>query len=125
MPRSVSDAAYPSAWVVRLWSSAVTDPDAARSLPPPWALPTPVTLSPTCTLREVSKVAVVSPDAFCSCSTATSSAASVPTTVAVYVRPVDAISTVIFVAPSTTWLLVRISPMLVTTVPVPAASACP
>ena len=58
-----------------------------------------------------------------SCRTATSSVGSVPTTVAVYVAPVLEIVTLMLVAPSTTWLLVRISPSEVRTIPVPAACA--
>ena len=73
----------------------------------------------------VPSFAVLSPDASDSCSTATSSVASVPTTLAVYDWPVLTTVTVICVAPSTTWLLVRISPFEVSTMPVPAASAWP
>lgn len=52
-----------------------------------------------------------------------SSVASVPTTVAVYCAPVETTVTLMLVAPSTTWLLVRISPFEVRTRPVPALSA--
>ena len=92
--------------------------------PVPPALPTAVTASPTETVSDDS-FAVLSPDAPDSCSTATSSVASVPTTFAAYDWPVLTTVTVIFVAPLTTWLLVRISPFEVSTTPVPAASAWP
>ena len=63
------------------------------------------------------------PEAPDSCSTATSSVGSVPTTDALYVFPVLTTVTVIEVAPRTTWLLVSISPLDVRTMPVPAARA--
>jgi len=101
----------------------VTVPFAALGTPPaPIALPTATTASPTETV-PVSVVTGVRPDAPLSCSTAMSSTLSVPTTVATYLSPVDTTITLIFVAPSTTWLLVRISPSDVRIMPVPAAFA--
>ena len=63
---------------------------------------------------------VLSPLAPWSCSTAMSSVGSVPTTLAVYLWPVETTVTVMEVAPSMTWLLVRISPVEVRIMPVPA-----
>src|SRR3954467_1621146 len=53
--------------------------------------------------------------------TATSSDASVPTTVAVYFGPVPATCTEMLVEPAMTWLLVNTSPVGVRSIPVPAA----
>src|SRR3954451_423835 len=53
--------------------------------------------------------------------TATSSDASVPTTVAVYFGPVPATCTEMLVEPAITWLLVNTSPVGVRSIPVPAA----
>src|SRR5438128_2255978 len=107
-------------------ASATTEPVAAVGVPPvPPALPTAVTASPTATDVAVPSLAVVRPDAPDSCSTATSSVASVPTTAAVYVLPVDTTVTEIDVDPATTWLFVRISPDAVSTMPVPAAFPAP
>lgn len=66
---------------------------------------------------------MASPDAPFSWSTATSSAASVPTTLAEHVRPLPTSVTLMLVAPSTTWLFVRTSPVEVRAIPVPAAEA--
>jgi hypothetical protein len=85
-------------------------------------LPTPVTSSPAATVSAVSVVTVSRPDAWASWSTATSSPGSVPTTEASYVVPVDTMTTLMSVESSMTWLLVRISPSLLSTMPVPAAS---
>ena len=81
MDVSVSDDAEPS-------SAAVTDavseeivPAAAESAPVPSALPTAVTTSPTAACSR-STVMVLRPDAPVSCRRATSSVASLPTTVA-------------------------------------------
>ena len=74
-------------------------------------------------MAALATLAVVSPLALLSWRTAMSCVGSVPTTEALYVVPVDAMVTVTLVAPSTTWLLVRISPFDVTTRPVPALSA--
>ena len=49
---------------------------------------------------------------------------SVPTTVAAYDRPVRGTMMVIWVDPLITWLFVRTSPLPVSTMPVPEASAC-
>src|SRR5205085_874623 len=89
---------------------------------PPWpsALPAAVTASPTRTLDEFPVVTVARPDAPCSWMTATSCVASVPTTVALYVRPLDGTSTLMFEAPLTTWLLVSTSHDAVSAIPVPA-----
>ena len=62
------------------WFSAVTEPVDAVSVPLPPALPTPTIASPTETPDESPTLAVVSPEALRSCSTATSSVGSVPTT---------------------------------------------
>ena len=51
--------------------------------------------------------------------------ASVPSTSAGYVSPVAAIVTSMSVAPSTTWWLVTMMPLLSMTMPVPAASPAP
>ena len=108
-----------------LWPSASTCPVAAVGVPPvPPALPTAVTAAPTLVAVDDS-VAVLRPDAPDSCSTATSSVASVPTTLAEYDVPVLTTVTVILVASATTWLLVRISPLAVSTMPVPAAAPSP
>ena len=46
------------------WLRAVTVPGATDGVPPlPSALPSAVTLSPTCTVEELPRLAVVSPDA--------------------------------------------------------------
>ena len=65
-----------------VWSSALTVPSAAERVPVPFALPTAVTASPTEAVL-VARSAGVRPDAFSSCSTATSFVAFVPTTSAV------------------------------------------
>ncbi len=106
------------------WCSASTFPAAALGVPPvPPALPTPVTAAPTFTVLESPKLATVRPEAFVRWTTAMSSVGSVPTTLAVYVAPVETTVTLIEVAPSTTWLLVRTSPFESSTMPVPAACA--
>ena len=72
-PLSCSDDPEPSSEAVIDWLSAVTVPAATDGVPPaPPALPSPTTLSPTFTVEELPVVAVVSPDAPDSCSTATS-----------------------------------------------------
>ncbi len=68
-------------------------------------------------------MAVCSPDASFSFSTATSWSSSYPATLAVYVFPLPTSTTEIEVAPSTTWWFVRTSPSEVSTIPVPAAFA--
>ena len=72
-PLSCSDDPEPSSEAVIDWLSAVTVPAATDGVPPaPPALPSPTTLSPAFTVEELPVVAVVSPDAPDSCSTATS-----------------------------------------------------
>jgi len=85
------------------------------------ALPIAMTDWPTVTLEEFPRGAVVSPEAPSAWRTAMSWVASAPTTVALYVCELVEAFTVIDVEPSMTWLLVRISPVEVSTIPVPAA----
>src|SRR5215471_7055315 len=76
-PDSRSDELEPSSDAVIDWLSAVTAPAATDGVPPtPPALPMPTTLSPTRTVDESPVVAVVSPEAPDSCSTAMSWLAS-------------------------------------------------
>jgi len=89
----------------------------------PPALPIATTDSPTVAVEELPIFAVFNPDAPCSCSTAMSWVLSYPTTVALYVLPLPTSTTLIEVAPSMTWLLVKISPVDVSTIPVPAPDA--
>jgi len=92
-----------SSLAVSDWPVATTVPVAALGVPPtPPALPTTVIWSAAATVEESPIRTVCSPDAFCSCSTATSSVGSVPTTVAVYVAPVLTTVTLMLVAPLTT-----------------------
>ena len=120
---SVSVLPLPSLPAVIDCPSAVTTPAAVVGVPVPPALPMATTASPTSTVDESPSGATARPEALASCSTATSSVGSVPTTVASYDAPVATTVTVIFVAPSITWLFVSTSPDAVSTMPVPAASA--
>src|SRR5579859_7596359 len=105
--------------------SPVTLPGATAGVPPrPPALPSATTGSPTCTVDESPTCAVCSPDALLSWMIAMSWLRSYPTTAAVYVCLLPTSVTLILVAPLMTWLLVRISPSDVSTMPVPAAAAC-
>ena len=81
---------------------AVDDACAAQ----PRALPRATTAVLTASFDESPVLIVLSPDTPWICSTATSSAGSVPTTFAVYVFPVVTTVTLMLVAPATTWLLV-------------------
>ncbi len=103
------------------WSVAVTVPSAATRLPVPSALPTSVTASPVFAPPSSSSETVDSPEASLSLRTATSFVASAPTTSASYCLPVVSSVTLMLVAPWMTWLLVRIVPSEVSTMPVPAA----
>src|ERR1700686_52212 len=119
---SVSALAPPGSVAVTVWPSAVTVPDESVGAPPrPSALPIAVTLSPTDTCEESPTGTVGRSDALASCSTATSSVGSTPTTGALYVRPLSMTSTVTLTAPSTTWLLVRTWPEDERIMPVPEA----
>src|SRR5262249_31932768 len=69
---------------------------------------------------ESPTLTVLSPDTLVSLSRATSSFASVPTTLAVYLRPELTTVAVSAVEPDTTWLLVSTSPDGLSTIPVPS-----
>ena len=84
------------------------------------ALPTATTCVPTLTLSESPTLTVFSPDTPVSLSRATSSVASVPTTLAVYLRPELTTVAVSPVEPDTTWLLVSTRPDEVNSIPVPS-----
>src|SRR5438445_5901225 len=107
--------------MVRL--SAVTWPWAALGGPClPSALPMAITVSPTDSLEESPTLTVFNPDAPSICTRATSSAASVPITCALWLGPVPATRTAMLLAPSMTWLLVSTCPDAVITIPLPAAT---
>ena len=106
------------------WFSAVTAPLDARSVPVPPALPTPTTVSPTCTPARVAELGRLQARRRC--------AAAAPRRRRSgrcrrrrrgRTCPVDSTVTVMLVAPLMTWLLVRTSPSEVRTMPVPALSA--
>ena len=74
----------PSSLAVMDWLSATTLPDTTDGVPPlPSAFPMATTFWPTVTVDESPRGTVCRPDAFCSCSTATSLVLSYPTRVAV------------------------------------------
>jgi len=87
------------------------------------ALPTATTSSPTMVASESPSVAGVRSDTPVTCSRARSFAVSLATRVAGKCWSDPSTETVIAVAPSITWALVRIWPSAVRTTPVPAP--CP
>ena len=117
-----------SVWPLSFW--AVSDLFSAEMMPsvtvgPPArarALPMAKTESPTWAWSELPKVTVGRSEAWSICTRARSSSGSVPTTWAARALVWPNRVTVTVVAPATTWLLVRISPVGVRIIPLPAAS---
>src|SRR5256885_9859482 len=122
IPLKVSALPAPSLAVI-VWLRAVTWPWVTRGAPPwPSALPRVTTVSPTWSDEESANVTVGSPDTLWSIwITATSCEMSTPTTCAGYAVDWPSTVTVMLVEPKTTWLLVRISPVGLMSIPVPAA----
>src|SRR5439155_186302 len=125
IPFKVSELLPPELAVI-VWSSAVIWPDVTLGAPPrPNAFPSATTVSPTSSDDESANLTVGRPDTLPSIwITAMSCEMSTPTTWAEYFCERPCTVTVMLVEPLTTWLLVRISPVELTIMPVPAAGPC-
>src|SRR5882762_7094910 len=126
IPFNVSELLPPELAVI-VWSRAVIWPDVTLGTPPrPNAFPSATTVSPTLSDDESANLTVGRPDTLPSIwITAMSCEMSTPTTWAEYFCERPCTVTVMLVEPLTTWLLVRISPVELMSMPVPAAAPLP
>src|SRR6267143_3686920 len=126
IPFKVSEL-LPPELAVRVWSSAVIWPDVTLGAPPrPNACPSATTVSPSLSDDESANLTVGRPDTLPSIwITAMSCEMSSPTTWAEYFCERPCTVTLMLVEPLTTWLLVRISPVELISIPVPAAAPLP
>src|SRR5207245_3105251 len=126
IPFKVSELLPPELAVIG-WSRAVIWPDVTLGAPPrPNAFPSATTVSPTLSDDESANLTVGKPDTLPSIwITAMSCEMSTPTTWAEYFCERPCTVTVMLVEPLTTWLLVRISPVELMSMPWPAAAPLP